>query len=308
MDGIIDTQELKSRIDKKIMEVDQVKLLYNGSTWYTINSLCKNEIDMCLDNGFIDEYIFMFDIYWWRVNEKYDTGDIIKNKPRKYPQLFESFWNSYHKERRIGKSLSYAEWIKLSQSDRDILPLSARKYTADIEANSLPKYMKHPDRFIKTRMFEDYANMESNSEDIIKVRQFYENSFLSVHQHPYAFSLNESERLSIDISKYGMHKTCELIWIFMHDYDPQTKIAVNEINRGYTYNVFSSLLKGVLGASKKKIPQKCKYCGKRIKHSDNCPVRLKEREVLEKRKREIDEAKKMNFDISGNMPWAKGGK
>jgi hypothetical protein len=280
----------------RVKDNESAKLLFYDKTWYFLEGIDENDITFLKKEGYISMFTEMFSILWWVPSDKMLEGSITKRKSPTYPALFESFWNSYHKERRIGKGKAFTEWKALSTKDQSILPKAAEKYTAHIQANSLPKYMKHPERFIKSGEFKDYLEMDNNAEEILKVRNFFSNEYMKKTSHGYPFTEKEIDTLCADLGAHGLNRVCSLIWIYMNDYEPKIKQEAKD--HLYNYFTFSKLLKGPLGWTKKTVPARCEYCGQRIGHSNKCPKLHAQKEIKSREKKEIEEARDMSVDLT----------
>lgn len=213
---------------------------------------------------------------------------------KKYPALFESFWKNYHKQRRVGKRKAHKEWVKISKKDQESLPLAAKNYTNNIIAKSSYNFMKHPETFISSGLYEDYFEKEE-IEDMIELASYFNDLFTQRFKFKYQLTQHEKMLLENDINNIGLKKIKELCYIFFKDIDPNVKAANR--NENFSYNVFSALMKGVLGITKKKVPKTCTYCGVVGGHKADCPT-VTERKLKEaEEKKEVAEAKAENIDL-----------
>jgi len=87
---------------------------------------------------------------------------IKKEKESVYPESFETFWSSYSRPKNKGsKPEALKEWQKLSDQDK----VSAlQNISAYKESQSNPEYMKHAERYLKSRAWEG-VNTEEPKED-----------------------------------------------------------------------------------------------------------------------------------------------
>jgi uncharacterized protein YdaU (DUF1376 family) len=94
------------------------------------------------------------------LKEEKDT--IVSKKKVAYPEDFEIFWSSYSRPKNKGsKPEALKEWQKLSEPDK---VYALQKISAYKESQSNPEYMKHAERYLKSRAWEG-VNTEEPKED-----------------------------------------------------------------------------------------------------------------------------------------------
>jgi hypothetical protein len=215
----------------------------------------------------------------------------------KYEALFSSFWESYLKERRIGKAETYKEWKKLSSEEKGILPICARNYSEYIRMESSAPYMKHPVRFIKTGLFRDYLSNEKEASyrDTTAVLNYFSDLFLKEVGYRFPWDQRTMITLQGDISAIGAESIKDKIWWFFSGEIQQVKKTADDL--GFGYPVFHSLLQSTLSAVKNK-PQKCKYCGgMNGKHLHWCPIQKDKKIKEEENIKEALIARESGFSI-----------
>lgn len=217
-------------------------------------------------------------------------------KPKQsYPPLFEAFWSEYHTDKRVGKKETFGEWKKLTPPERVCLPKAAKAYTAEAQLrNTSIKYIRHPVRFIKTGIFEDYANKGIN-QDAFQGISFWDTQFQATMGIPYPWKDNTREYVILDIRNHGLEAWKDKVWFFFAGDSDKVKAAKKEL--GAHYNTFRSLLTGPLAYSGLKRKAACKHCGNLTGHSHNCPVSVERRREEARLNTEVENGKEEGLSI-----------
>ena len=214
----------------------------------------------------------------------------------KYPPLFEEFWKAYHPERRVGKIASLKAWKKLSEEDQHILPNAAGAYSDYIMIQSSPKYMKHPQRFIDSGFYQDWAE-KSRMQDMIDCIKYWDTMMRSHTGYAPAWTEEDKTLASNDINSIGSQVWKEKVWIFFSGNDPAIEQKKEKL--GIYYKVFHGMLANELTKTRIKEIKPCKYCGEIGKHTRDCPITVEKMRKKEKEKEEFEKAKEMDFDFKG---------
>lgn len=246
-----------------------------------------------------------------RHTQEIDIGSrtIIKQKAnlpqkgrQKYPDLFESFWSSYHKDRREDKKAAMNEWKNLTPPERVALPAAAEAYAAKCQLENTPiRYIIHPSRFIKTGRFESYVNRGVDKAGLAAV-EFWDTQFRGSTGVPYPWKSDERDYLVTDVKNMGLDSWTDKVWFFFAS--DNTKIKEARENLGLHYNTFRSLIAGPLGYSGLKRKAACKYCGNVTGHSSDCPVSQRRRAENDRFKEEVEEGKSEGAKIIAD--WKRG--
>lgn len=294
MDRII-KDNLKFNLISTI-EGDLPKLQFHGKTWYWAPEITAVECENAIHEEWILEHTVQFERTWWIPSQNLYEKKTALGRTYNYPDLFEKFWKEYHPQRRIGKKIAFQYWTDLAVEDREVLVSATTKYIAHMVATSQPKYILHPERFIKRKMYLDFLEFESNDEDILKVIEFFSLHYTKKVGNKFPFSEKDREKLITDVEAFGYKRLCELIWMYFNDYVSGAKVKARE--NMYDYYTFSYLLKGALN-TKKPLPPKCQFCGKRLGHSNKCPQLHARKEEKRKENQEVETARNMDVDITG---------
>lgn len=80
----------------------------------------------------------------------------LKGPGSEYPDYVERFWQAYPADRRIGKKATAAELAKLTAEERETAIEGAAAYARHLAREKVePRYIVHPERFVKGRRFDD---------------------------------------------------------------------------------------------------------------------------------------------------------
>ena len=94
-------------------------------------------------------------------NEENKEKDTIVSKKKAYSESFETFWKAYCRPKDKGsKPDAYREWQKLTESEQQKAIESIIPYK---NSQSSPEYMKHAERYLKTKAWEG-INAEEEKE------------------------------------------------------------------------------------------------------------------------------------------------
>ncbi len=191
-----------------------------------------------------------------------------------YPDDFMLFWNNYHTGRRKGKRDSLKAWLELKPNEKELLPLAAKNYTDEICASSSATYMRLPASFIRKKLFEDYCEKDKIIDEVIQFSEYYHKMFKGLLGFSFFFNQKEKNQLKEDLENIGFKRLQEMCFVFFKKLDHGVN-AVNHKNH-YSYGMFSMLIKGVLGSTKKTIQKKCEICGVYGGHTVSCELAPKE--------------------------------
>jgi hypothetical protein len=90
--------------------------------------------------------------------------DTIVSKKKAYSESFETFWKAYCRPKDKGsKPDAFKEWQKLTESEQQKAIDSIIPYK---NSQSSPEYMKHAERYLKTKAWEGITIQEETQEEL----------------------------------------------------------------------------------------------------------------------------------------------
>jgi hypothetical protein len=97
-------------------------------------------------------------------NEENKEKDTIVSKKKAYSESFETFWKAYCRPKDKGsKPDAFKEWQKLTESEQQKAIDSIIPYK---NSQSSPEYMKHAERYLKTKAWEGITIQEETQEEL----------------------------------------------------------------------------------------------------------------------------------------------
>lgn len=215
-------------------------------------------------------------------------------KKNSYPGAFEKFWQAYHPERRLEKANTFRAWRDVLPSSHDDLVIAAKNYSMKATLGSGARFMKYPERFIKSELWESFVYVDDDTR-ILESLEYWDLLMKGVAGFYPAWTDDIKALAVADIRNMGSSKFNEKVWIFFSGRDP----AIDEQKKklGIQYKTFHSMLTRELLWTKVNREKPCPYCGTIRAHKKDCPIQAKLDDDRQQIMNEIEEGKNTDFSF-----------